>query len=125
MPRSMSIIRSSDQSDPCDSWSTLNYRPLLRPILFTRDTKRHVAELGLVSARDREIWDHATAQDAVIVTKDEDFVTMRALRPEGPPIVWIRIGNVTKLSLLRRFAAAFPAILIALERGETVQIPDD
>ena len=95
-------------------------------LIYQGHEAHHVAELGLVCARDREIWDHATAQDAIIVTKDEDFVTMRALRPQGPPIVWIRIGNVTKLSLLRRFAAAFPAILIALERGETiVQIPDD
>ena len=95
-------------------------------LIYQGHEAHHVAELGMVSARDRDIWDRATAQNAVIVTKDEDFVTMRALRPQGPQVVWIRIGNVTKVTLLRRFATVFPAVLIALERGETiVQIADD
>jgi uncharacterized protein (DUF433 family) len=40
----------------------------------------HVGDVGLLAARDQDIWRHALAIGAVLVTKDEDFVTMRALR---------------------------------------------
>lgn len=100
--------------------------PALAAYLISRGHEAlHVAELGMVSARDREIWNRAAEQGAVIVTKDEDFVTMQALGPQGPPVIWIRIGNVTKRALLRHLAAALPSVLTALERGETVvQISD-
>lgn len=78
----------------------------------------------MLSARDREIWDHAVTTGATLITKDEDFVTMRALHNSGPSIIWVRIGNTTNRQLLSRFAAVFPAVfptvLAALTRGETV-----
>jgi predicted nuclease of predicted toxin-antitoxin system len=86
----------------------------------------HVADLGMQSARDHEIWQQASASGAVLVSKDEDFVTMRALRRDGPAVVWVRIGNATRRVLIARFAAAFSRVLAALDRGETiVQIPDE
>lgn len=80
----------------------------------------HVEELGLASAPDRTIWDHAVRTGSVIVTKDEDFLTLRALRSVGPSIVWVRIGNTTRDELLRIMNSALPEILAALERGESV-----
>ena len=77
------------------------------------------------SARDRDIWDRAFAMQAALVSKDEDFVTMRALRSQGPAVVWIRIGNATRRTLVARVAAALPGVLAAFDRGETiVQIAD-
>jgi predicted nuclease of predicted toxin-antitoxin system len=70
----------------------------------------HVADIGLSAASDRDI----------LITKDEDFVTMRALRADGPAVVWVRIGNTTRRALLTRFSAVQAAIFSALERGETV-----
>jgi len=79
----------------------------------------------MARARDHDVWNNASASDSILVTKDEDFVTMRALRSDGPAVIWVRIGNSTKRVLTDRFSAAFPAVLVALERGETiVQIPD-
>jgi predicted nuclease of predicted toxin-antitoxin system len=80
----------------------------------------HVAVAGLAAASDRMIWDYAFANDAVLITKDEDFVTMRAFERNGPAIVWVRFGNTTRTALLAQFDAVLPAILAALERGETV-----
>jgi predicted nuclease of predicted toxin-antitoxin system len=71
-------------------------------------------------APDRQIWDYAFANDAVLITKDEDFITMRALNPQGPPIVWVRVGNTTRRELLQRFAAVQLETIDALQRGETV-----
>ncbi len=86
----------------------------------------HVGDVGLLTASDERIWDHAAATGAALVTKDEDFVTMRALDKRGSPaVIWVRIGNTTKQALIARFAIVFTEIVDALERGETVvQISD-
>jgi predicted nuclease of predicted toxin-antitoxin system len=80
----------------------------------------HVADVGLTNASDKIIWSHAARTGAVLVTKDEDFVMMRALDNEGPAVIWVRIGNTTKRALIARFAEKFPAIIQALERGDTI-----
>ena len=51
----------------------------------------HVSDHGLESAPDRDIWSRAVATDAYIITKDEDFVTLRALITRGPAVVWIHV----------------------------------
>jgi len=80
----------------------------------------HVEELGLTSASDRAIWDHAVKTGSVIAIKVEDSLTLRALRSVGPSIVWVRIGNTTREELLRIMKSALPEIMAALERGERV-----
>ena len=81
----------------------------------------HVADVGLLDAPDRTIWALASSTGASLVTKDGDFVALRALaREQGPPVVWVRIGNTTNRTLLTAFTAALPDIVAALERGETV-----
>ena len=87
---------------------------------------QHVADLTMSTAFDRVIWGRAVALGATLVREDEDFVTMRALgSAAAPAVVWVQIGNSTKRVLLGRFATALPAIVGALERGETiVQLSD-
>jgi predicted nuclease of predicted toxin-antitoxin system len=80
----------------------------------------HVSNLGLNAASDQEIWGRAADLGAVIVTKDEDFVTLRALQSEGPSVVWVRVGNSTRDTLIGAISSALPAIIGALERGETI-----
>ena len=52
---------------------------------------------------------------------------MRALSKKGGPvIVWARVGNTTRQALIALFDAVFPAVIEAIERGETViQIPEN
>jgi predicted nuclease of predicted toxin-antitoxin system len=80
----------------------------------------HVGDLGMQSASDIAIWDHALATGAVIVTKDEDFAQRKVLIDEGPVIVWVRLPNTRKRDLLAWFETALPDILAAIERGETL-----
>jgi predicted nuclease of predicted toxin-antitoxin system len=78
----------------------------------------HVVDLGLAGAKDRAIWTHAAETGVVIVTKDEDFVSLSTLSPNGPPVVWIRLGNTTRSALLAWFSPLFPDIERALAAGE-------
>jgi predicted nuclease of predicted toxin-antitoxin system len=80
----------------------------------------HVASIEMLSARDTDIWKHAGATGAAVITKDEDFVTMRAFNADGPSIVWVRLGNTTNRALLAHFVSTLPLIVAALERGETI-----
>ena len=79
----------------------------------------HVSDCGLAAAPDDTIWTYAAAGGAIIVTKDADFATRRLLQ-SGPAIVWLRLGNSRRGVLLARVESEFPAIVLALERGETL-----
>ncbi len=80
----------------------------------------HVSEFALEGASDRDIWDRAREIDACIVTKDEDFVLLHAIDRDGPPVVWIRIGNATREALIGRLSPLWPGVVAALERGEKI-----
>jgi predicted nuclease of predicted toxin-antitoxin system len=80
----------------------------------------HVADIGLLTATDRQIWDEAVSRNAVLVTKDADFPLRRAARNDGPAILWVRIGNANNKALITQLLRASPAIVDAIERGETV-----
>lgn len=80
----------------------------------------HVADIGMSSALDREIWDRAYGAGAVIITKDEDFATLRAISPDGPTIIWLRTPNCRRQILLDGFARLWPQLLDRLNQGETL-----
>ena len=79
----------------------------------------HVSDCGLLQASDESIRSYAANVAAVIVSKDEDFVNHRVLK-DGPPIVWVRLGNVRKATLLKRIEAECPRLVAALQDGEAV-----
>lgn len=80
----------------------------------------HVADLGLLRAKDDEIWRVASELGAVIVSKDEDFALRMQVLGSGPRVVWVRSGNVRNAELLRRWEELWPSVREALERGETL-----
>jgi len=95
---------------------------LARHLAASGHEAAHVADVGMLSARDTDIWKHADATGAALITKDEDFVTMRAFNADGPSIVWVRLGNTTNRALLAHFVAKLPLIVAALEHGETIVV---
>jgi predicted nuclease of predicted toxin-antitoxin system len=80
----------------------------------------HVFDRGLTSADDRTIWRDAESTDSIILTKDEDFALLKAIEPEGPKVVWIRLGNTRRQALLEWFEQMLPEVLVALERGDSL-----
>jgi len=81
---------------------------------------RHVDDEGLREAEDRLIWAHAQQTAAVIVTKDEDFATRAQQRPDGPVIVWLRVGNTTNRTLLTWVEPRLPGIVHLMRQGSRV-----
>jgi predicted nuclease of predicted toxin-antitoxin system len=67
---------------------------------------------------DSMIWNYAVSKAAVIVTQDEDFAARIQMDPEGPVIVWLRIGNCSNRDLFQWLASMLPHILGCLRQGE-------
>ena len=83
----------------------------------------HVLEIGLAQSKDTLIWRHAQEQDAVIITKDEDYAEwVRRGRP-GPQVVWLRLGNSSTRALLVWLEPLLPRIVHELEQaGRLVEV---
>jgi predicted nuclease of predicted toxin-antitoxin system len=78
----------------------------------------HVLTVGLAQGKDTPVWRYAQAQEAVVITKDEDFAEwVRRGRP-GPRVVWLRIGNSTKRALFDWLEPLLPAIVRQLQQGD-------
>ena len=78
----------------------------------------HVFDIGMNNAEDADIWTYAQTNDAVIVTKDEDFVNLALLREPAASVVWLRIGNTGKQQLLAWFTNLLPFVEKSLANGE-------
>jgi predicted nuclease of predicted toxin-antitoxin system len=78
----------------------------------------HVAEIGLRDADDSPIWDYAFRNDAIIVTKDEDFPHRFRQSKSAPVIVWLRIGNTSRRALLLWFEPLLPQMEALISQGD-------
>jgi len=81
----------------------------------------HVQDIGMGATADRVIWEYAKAHGMAIVTKDEDFQLMADRQGSIPPqVVWVRLGNCRKVTLLQAFATLLPDLRTLLEDGGSV-----
>lgn len=77
----------------------------------------HVKRLGMGDAADPDIWIEAVRRDAVVVSKDSDFLR---LATSGGCLVHLRIGNCSNRALYEIIARCWPAVVEQLEAGERV-----
>ena len=97
----------------------------LPPGLATRLTARgypaeHVNRVRLGAAGDEAIWRHAQRIRATLVTKDEDFAALADRDPNGPQVLWIRIGNISNNALWRALEPLLDEIVQSLDAGERI-----
>ena len=76
----------------------------------------HVMEALAVSATDASIADYCEVNELVLVTKDEDFLTLRL--PDRFSLLWLRCGNATNRALSAWLEPRWPMIERLLEGGE-------
>jgi predicted nuclease of predicted toxin-antitoxin system len=43
------------------------------------------------------VWEYAAREGITILTKDEDFAARRQREPQGPTIIWLGVGNRSRL----------------------------
>lgn len=78
----------------------------------------HVVDIGPADARDRDLWSYALENQAVIITKDEDFADLVATGEDAPTIVWVRVGNTRRAALLSWFEPLIDQIVDMVEAGQ-------
>lgn len=72
----------------------ISYR-IVRKIAHLYPDSEQVKRLGLLSKKDGIIWEYAKHNNYVIVTHDEDYDELSALRGVPPKVIWLRTGNIT------------------------------
>jgi predicted nuclease of predicted toxin-antitoxin system len=77
----------------------------------------HVFSLRMDEVSDIEIWDYATKGDWILVSKDEDFLHLANRPRDTGKLLWGRIGNCRKQTLLQSFAKEWPRIVQAFNEG--------
>ncbi len=68
---------------------------LARWLVEAGHNARHVEEVGLREAEDIPIWRYALDNNAVVITKDEDFADRARRSPQSPAIIWNNPNTVT------------------------------
>lgn len=76
----------------------------------------HVAAIDMVGASDADIAARAEADNAILMTKDDDFVALRL--PDRFGLVWLRVGNATNPALFVWLEPRWPQIEALLISGE-------
>jgi predicted nuclease of predicted toxin-antitoxin system len=64
--------------------------PILNPVF---PGSKHVKDFGLTGNDDEAIWQLASEQSFVIVSKDSDFLHRSLLRGHPPKVIQVRVGN--------------------------------
>lgn len=82
-------------------------------------------DVGLRDAEDEEIFASAKSADAIVMTKDMDFVNMLRRLGAPPRVLWITCGNTSNPRLKEILAKNLTQVLEMFRAGETlVEISD-
>jgi predicted nuclease of predicted toxin-antitoxin system len=80
----------------------------------------HVEDLGLMKAEDLEIFQRARRMEAVVITKDSDFVQIQESRGAPPSVIWVTCGNRSKPALKDLMIRSWPRVRDLLAAGEVL-----
>jgi len=88
----------------------------------------HIEDLDLLRAEDPEIFERARQAEAVVITKDSDFVQIQERLGAPPRVVWVTCGNCTNTFLKDLMVQSWPWIKHLLAAGEVLveinQLPE-
>jgi predicted nuclease of predicted toxin-antitoxin system len=76
----------------------------------------HVSDIGPIDATDVQIADTAIKGNLILITKDEDFLTLRM--PNRFAMLWLRCGNITNQGLALWLEPLWQDVEKMLEAGE-------
>jgi len=61
----------------------------------------HVTEIGMRDSADAAVWSYAAENNFVVISKDDDFVTLYSQTPSAS-LLWVRLGNCRRAFLRGR-----------------------
>jgi len=77
-----------------------------------------VRDLGLRDAKDQEIFQAAKRENAIVMTKDSDFVLLLDRFGPPPKVIWVTCGNTSNARLKEILTSTLPKALELLLSGE-------
>jgi predicted nuclease of predicted toxin-antitoxin system len=84
-----------------------------------------VRSLGLARATDEAVFRAARSAEAIVVTKDQDFVRLLAAHGPPPRVLWITLGNTSNRRLQAVLSSHLRPALELFRTGEAlVEIRD-
>jgi len=84
-----------------------------------------VRDLGMTSAKDTKIFAAARKVQAVVMTKDADFVDLVDRLGTPPQVLWVTCGNTTNLRLRQVLMKCMATAITQLKNGvPLVEIAD-
>ena len=76
--------------------------------------------IGLRDATDNAIFDAAKKANAILISKDSDFVELVMRLGAPPKLIWLTCGNVSNVALQALFSAKLNEAIQLLDGGESV-----
>ena len=80
----------------------------------------HVLDRGQGQADDRSLWDAALEEGRIAVSKDEDFFILATRPTDTGRLLWLRVGNCRKQTLLAALEKSWPEIEAAFGSGQRI-----
>jgi predicted nuclease of predicted toxin-antitoxin system len=77
-------------------------------------------ELGLRDSEDEEIFLEAKKADAVLMTKDSDFLLLLDRLTSPPKIIWLTCGNTSNANLKIILSKTLQTAIDLLDSGEEI-----
>ena len=77
-----------------------------------------IRDLGLRDAEDKQIFEAARQEKAVVMTKDSDFVLLLDRMGPPPQVIWVTCGNTSNARLKEVLTTTLPKALDLLNLGE-------
>src|SRR5215218_9737991 len=81
-------------------------------------TAAAIRDLGLRDAEDEEIFQAARRENAIVMTKDNDFVLLLDRLGPPPQVIWVTCGNTSNARLKEILTNTLPKALELLKSGE-------
>jgi len=108
-------------------WIDAQLSPALAPwITATFGIESHaVREFGLHREKDLPIFQAARDAEAIVMTKDSDFLVLLDRFGPPPQILWVTCGNTSNMRLKEVLTASLPRAIDLLRQSERlVEISD-
>lgn len=77
-----------------------------------------VRDLGLHSAKDKDIFAAAREANAVVMTKDADFAEMVERLGPPPSVIWLTCGNTSNAALRGVLKKTLPRAMDLIGKGD-------